>query len=252
MSIVKKYSKHSMNLINFQLKGLFAHFLRAEASASALSYPIPPRTVILGILGAVLGLPKDEPQVLLEPAYIAISGKLPKTHWHRAKFRKDPPTPLPYVVKRTQKSEKNTAPEKATLILQEWLFNPVYTVSVSVPSPYLLQLESRLRKRQWHFTPSLGLSEMIADIEYLGSPECLPLPEGPYDVQSVFQQESGTLDMEKIFNRELSIHLFQMPRTVTVERIFTHCRYIVERDAKPIPVKTNQAYKTDNKVIMFL
>jgi len=249
MSIVKK---HSMNLINFQLKGRFAHFLRAEASASALSYPIPPRTVILGILGAVLGLPKDEPQVLLEPAYIAISGKLPKTHWHRAKFRKDPPTPLPYVVKRTQKSEKNTAPEKATLILQEWLFNPVYTVSVSVPSPYLLQLESRLRKRQWHFTPSLGLSEMIADIEYLEFLECSSLPKGIYDVQSVFRQKSGSLDMKQILKKELSIHLLQMPRTVTPDRIFSHCRYITEREARPVPVKTNQAYKTENKVIMFL
>jgi len=241
-----------MKLINFQLKGRFAHFLRAEASASALSYPIPPRTVILGIMGAVLGLPKDEPQVILKPAYIAISGKLPKTHWHRAKFRKDPPAPLPYIVKRTQKSEKNTAPEKATLILQEWLFNPVYTVWVSVPSPYLLQLENRLKEKQWYFTPSLGLSEMIADIEYLGSPECLLLPKGIYDVQSVFQQKSGSLDMKQMLKKELSIHLLQMPRTVTPGRVFSHCRYIAERNARPVPVKTNQAYKTDNKIIMFL
>lgn len=241
-----------MKLINFQLKGRFAHFLRAEASASALSYPIPPRTVILGIMGAVLGLSKDEPQVTLEPAYIAISGKLPKTHWHRAKFRKDPPAPLPSIVKRTQKLEKNTAPEKATLILQEWLFNPAYTIWVSIPSPYLLQLESRLRERQWYFTPSLGLSEMIADIEYLGSPECLPLPKGYYDVHSVFRQKSGSLNMKQIFKKELSIHLFQMPRTVTPERVFSHCRYIAERDAKSIPIKTNQAYKVDNKIVMFL
>ena len=241
-----------MKLINFQLKGRFAHFLRAEASASALSYPVPPRTVILGIIGAVLGLPKDEPQVVLEPAYIAISGKLPKTHWHKVKLRKDSPALLPYIVKRTQKSEMNTAPEKATLILQEWLFNPIYTVWASIPNPYLSQLENRLREKQWYFTPSLGLSEMIADIEYLGSRECLPLQEEIYDVQSVFQQLAGVLDMKQVFSRELSIHLLQMPRTVTPDRVFSHCRYIAERYARPIPVKTNQAYKIDNKVIMFL
>lgn len=242
-----------MKLINFQLKGRFAHFLKAEASASALSYPVPPRTVILGVLGAILGLSKDEPQVVLEPAYIAISGKLPKTHWHRAKFRKDPPAPLPDTVKKTQKSDRNTAPEKATLVLQEWLFNPTYTVWVSIPSPYLFRLEDRLKKRRWYFTPYLGLSEMIADIEYLGLAECLPLPEGIYDVQSVFQQEAGTLDMEQIFKKEeKSIHLIQMPRTVTPDRIFSHCRYIAERDARPVPVKTSQAYKTNNKIIMFL
>ena len=117
-----------MKLISFQLKGRFAHFLRAEASASALSYPFPPRTVILGILGAVLGLAKDEPQAVLEPADIAVSGLIPNTHWHRAKFRKDPPAPLPRVIKKTQAAPKATKPEKATLILQEWLFNPAYTI----------------------------------------------------------------------------------------------------------------------------
>lgn len=241
-----------MKLINFRLTGRFAHFLRAEASASALSYPIPPRTVIFGIIGAVLGLSKDEPQVVLEPAYIAISGKLPKTHWHRAKFRKDPPAPLPYRVKKTQKSQKNTAPEKATLILQEWLFNPVYDIWVSVPNPYFLQLENRLKERHWYFTPSLGLSEMIANIEYIGSPECFPLTEGIYDIQSVFQQKAGILNIEQIFENGLSIHLLQMPRTVTSERIFSHCRYIAERDAKPISIKTKQAYKIGDKVVMFL
>lgn len=241
-----------MKLISFRLSGRFAHFLRAEASRNALSYPIPPRTVILGIIGAVLGLPKDEPQVVLEPAYIAISGKLPKTHWHRAKFRKDPPAPLPYIVKKTQKSEKNTALEKATLILQEWLFNPAYTVWVSIPDPYFNKLERRLKERHWYFTPSLGLSEMIANIEYLGSPMCFHLPKKIYDIQSVFQQGAGSLDIEQIFKKELTIHLLQMPRTVTSNRVFSHCRYIVELKSKPIPVNTNQAYKVGDKKIMFL
>ena len=99
-----------MKLISFKLSGRFGHFLRAETSASALSYPFPPRTVILGILGAVLGLPKDEPQVALEPADIAISGMIPKTHWHRAKFRKDPPALLPRIIENTQKTDKKTTP----------------------------------------------------------------------------------------------------------------------------------------------
>lgn len=241
-----------MGLINFRLSGRFAHFLRAEASASALSYPVPPRTVILGILGAVLGLSKDEPQIILEPADIALSGKLPKTHWHRAKLRKDPPAPLPHFIKNTQKLDKNTSPEKATLILQEWLFEPSYSVWVSIPEPHHADLKDRLIKRQWHFSPSLGLSEMIADIEYLGSNECLPLPKDTYDVQSIFQQGVGILEMEKIFEKELVIHSLQMPRTVTADRVFSHSAYFVERDGKPIPVETDQAYKVGDKVVMFL
>jgi len=241
-----------MKLINFRLSGRFAHFLRAEASASALSYPVPPRTVILGILGAVLGLSKDEPQIILEPADIALSGKLPKTHWHRAKLRKDPPAPLPRFIRKTQKLDRNTSPEKAALILQEWLFEPSYTVWVSIPEPHHTELKNRLNKRQWHFSPSLGLSEMIADIEYLGTNECMLLPRGTYDVQSVFQQGVGVLEMEKIFEKELVIHSLQMPRTVTADRVFSHSAYLVERDGRAVPAETDQAYKVDDKVVMFL
>lgn len=241
-----------MELINFRLSGRFAHFLRAEASASALSYPVPPRTVILGILGAVLGLSKDESQIILEPANIAISGKLPKTHWHRAKFRKDPPASLPRFIRNTQKLDRNTSPEKATLILQEWLFEPSYTAWVSIPEPHHADLKDRLIKRQWHFNPSLGLSEMIADIEYLGTNECVLLTKGTYDVQSVFQQGTGNLEMDKIFEKELVIHSLQMPRTVTADRVFFHSSYFVERDGKAVPLETDTAYKVDDKIIMFL
>ena len=100
-----------MELINFRLSGRFAHFLRAEASSIALSYPVPQRTVIMGILGAVLGIHKDEPQIVLEPANIAISGRLPKTHWHRAKLLKDPPAALPRVI-RKPKSQTEIQPRK--------------------------------------------------------------------------------------------------------------------------------------------
>ena len=240
-----------MELTSFQLSGRFAHFLRAEASKNALSYPVPPRTVILGILGAILGLPKDKPQVVLEPANIAISGKLPKTHWHRVKLRKDPPASLPRLIRKTQKADRNI-PEKAALILQEWLFEPSYTIWVSIPEPYYGKLQSRLRDRRWYFTPSLGLSEMMADIEYLGSNECLPLPQGTYDIQSVFPQKTVTFETDQIFEKELVIHSLQMPRSVTPDRIFSHCNYFVERDGKPVPVETDRSYKIDDQVVMFL
>ncbi|MBT9138329.1 MAG: hypothetical protein DDT30_00947 [Dehalococcoidia bacterium] len=241
-----------MQLINFRLKGRFAHFLRAEASASALSYPVPPRTVILGILGAILGIPKDETQQVLEPAKIAASGKLPKTHWHRAKLRKDPPAPLPRIIKKTDKPDRDTKPEKATLILQEWLFEPLYTVWVSIPEQYHSNLELRLRERRWHFTPYLGLSEMMADIEYLGSEEGSPLPKGIYDVISVFPQDLGEIDMKQAFQRELAIHLLRMPQSITSDRVFYHANYLAEREAKAIPVITDQAYRVGDRIAMFL
>ena len=92
----------------FEYAGRFGHFLRAEASVSALSYPVPPRTALLGMIGAVLGLEKDTPQVELKDALVAVSGPIPETHWHRVKLRKDPPAPLPRKVKKGDKADRPT------------------------------------------------------------------------------------------------------------------------------------------------
>ena len=48
-----------MNVVCFEYKAKYGHFLRAEANANGVTYPVPPRTALLGLIAAVLGLPKD-------------------------------------------------------------------------------------------------------------------------------------------------------------------------------------------------
>ncbi len=239
-------------LIHFRLAGRFGHFLRADAGASALSYPAPPRTVILGLLGAILGLFKDQPQEFLEPAYIAVAGRIPVKHWHKAKLRKDPPEMLPLIIKRSQKQDKNTKPERATLINQEWLFNPAYEVWAGLPRPYHDELENRLKERRWNFQPSLGLSEMMADLAYVETLKAGKLPAGIYDVETLMRQDHVQLDVEKAYKEKLAVNILRMPRMVTPERVFSHAGYYMERDGRPVTVQTSYAFLGSGKVLMFL
>jgi len=241
-----------VKLVKFRLEGRFGHFLRAEANASAPSYPVPPRTAILGLLGAILGLAKDEPQAKLEPAHIALSGPIPQTHWHKAKFRKDPPAKLPWTVKKSQKADKQTTEEKATLITQEWLFNPRFTIWAALPEPFHGELEARVRDRRWHFQPSLGLSEMMADVIFEESIEAQPLPKGIYHVCSAFLRTAGSLQMPEVFEKKLALHAQRMPRLVTPDRVFTHESYFLEKNARPVPLETECAFKAGKDIILFL
>lgn len=241
-----------MEFISFQLKGRVGHFLRAEAGASALSYPFPPRTTIIGLIGAVLGLGKDEPQVKLEPACIAVSGKLPRTFWHRIKLRKEDPEYLSRMIRKTQKESETGKDYKATLILQEWLFEPAYTIWASLPEPYHGELAERLQHRRWHFQPSLGLSEMMADLVFSGKSEAVALLEAVHHVQTVFPKNCGQLDMETVFDKKLSVNAMRMPRTVTPDRVFTLSDYYMERDARPVPIRTGQALRCNDRVIVCL
>lgn len=211
-----------MQLIHLRIQGKFGHFLRAEANASAPCYPVPPRTALLGLLGAVQGLAKDEPQAQLEPASIALSGKVPKTHWHKIKLRKDPPDALPHRLYREQIARAQTKPEKATLIAQEWLLDPAFRVWVALPEPYHSELDARLREHRWHFLPCLGLSELMADLVWENTCESVRLPRGVHRLCTVFPREVGALDMDSVFAEGLVLHAVRMPQSVTTDRVFSH------------------------------
>ncbi len=103
-------------------------FLRAEGGASAPTYPVPPRTVILRNNRSCPRAEERSVQILLEPAHIALSGKLPQTHWHKAKFRQDSVERLPMTIESKLKGRKESYIELPKIIGQEWLFNPLYTV----------------------------------------------------------------------------------------------------------------------------
>ncbi len=238
-----------MRLVKFRLRGKLGHYLRAETSASALSYPVPPRTAILGVVGAILGLAKDEPPVLLEPASIALSGRLPATCWHKIKLRKDPPRPLPFSVKAGIKGSSKD--EKPTLILQEWLWKPDYIIRAALPEEYQQAFLKRLQERRWHFSPCLGLSEMGADLEFLDEVECERLASGCYEVTGVVPTGGGRLH-DDAFNRGLSLRVEQLPRTCTGDRLFTRATYYMEKNAEPIPFETDEAWRAGEEVFLFL
>lgn len=231
----------------FEYAGRFGHFLRAEASVSALSYPVPPRTALLGMIGAVLGLEKDTPQVELEDAWIAVSGPIPATHWHRVKLRKDPPAALPRTVKRGAKG--SSTDEKATLIKQEWLFEPRYTVTACLPEEHHAEFASRVRERRWHYSPCMGLSEMAARLELMDEGTAAPLPGGSeVSCASVARRDGATLDGRRTLETSgngglLAILPQRMPREVTGDRVFTHADYLIERSGLPIPLRADNAYE---------
>ena len=48
-----------MEILTFDLVGKFAHFRKFHTNNTALSFTIPPRTALMGIVGAMLGKPRD-------------------------------------------------------------------------------------------------------------------------------------------------------------------------------------------------
>jgi CRISPR-associated protein Cas5h len=248
-----------MDVIVFEYSARFGHFLRAEAGVSGITYPLPPRTALLGLFGAVLGMEKDEPQTHLAETSVAVGGPSPRRFWHRVNVRKDPPNPLPLVFKitvgRGPKKEgegKDTKPEKNCRLSQEWLWQPRYRVWASLPAPHHDAFADRLIKKRWFYCPCMGLSELSADLGLVGRFEGLPLEASVHAVHSVARQESGVIEVGEACRLGLAIQNLRMPRAVNPDRVFEHAGYLVERDGRPIPVSTGQAWRVGEEAVIFL
>lgn len=48
-----------MKILSFRLQGKMAHFRRYYSNSSALSYSVPPRTTVAGMVAGLLGYPRD-------------------------------------------------------------------------------------------------------------------------------------------------------------------------------------------------
>lgn len=48
-----------MQILTFDLVGKMAHFRKYYANNTAMSFSVPPRTTLMGLLAAILGLPRD-------------------------------------------------------------------------------------------------------------------------------------------------------------------------------------------------
>lgn len=248
-----------MRVVRFRYRGRVGHFLRAEMNASALSYPVPPRTALLGLLGNVLGLAKDSAPGVLRDAAIAVGGKIPSKHYHRANVRKAFPAALPLSIKPAKTGQAlpdDPGSGFASQVVQEWLIDPDFAVYVGAPdgAAWMPDLEARLAANQTHYSPCLGPAWMLAQLEWEASGEGQPLPEDIHDVSTVCpRSNSNSLVLERLKDRRgHAVQEVRMPREVTANRVFTHANYYLEMNGRPIPVRTTTAWSFLGEAIVFL
>jgi CRISPR-associated protein Cas5h len=243
-----------LSAVRFRWRARFGFFLRAEAPVVGLGYPVPPRTAVLGLLANVLGLAKDELARELALAHVALLGPCPRTHWHACNLRKIKAMRfLPASFSRENPVELPLTHEDNTQSRQEWLCDPAFEVIASLPEPWHGDLAARVREGRSHFTPCMGLSEMIASVEYLSDETLTPLPEAMHRVSSVVRVGEGDrIAVDAVLREQLRVLSLSLPREVTEDRRFTHANYFVARDGGAIPVVTPAAWQSSVGAAMFL
>ena len=239
-----------MQIVEFAYHGRIGHFLRAEATANALTYPIPPRPALMGLVGCVMGFRKDESQVLLRDAEFAVQGPAPDVFWHKANMRKEVPNAGPFSIKKSDKG--SSAAEKNTRIPQEMLWKPRYSIYASLPEEFHSPFVDRIRERRWHYNPCLGLSELFAQIDFVSDGAGSKLSDGEYAVDCALNMRRGDLVTSIARSNQLAVHKIRMPRSVTSDRVFSHENYLIERSGRSLTVRSTEVWSLADKRFIFM
>lgn len=255
----------SREVVRFQLSGKYGHFRKPYSNVSALSYPIPPRTALVGLIGAILGIEKDEAPVLLGKGRmdVAVQTATPVTTvTHIAIFRQSGPGEVntkkilgKREAKRQVKLKKPPDFSTPALIPMEILREPSYLVDVALQDLSLMDdLIFRLKHGRAVYTPCLGLSEFLAEIEYISEGTATAQEAGSHKVATVVPVDGGTLslnDLDEI--SQLHVQEIRLPYLGTPDRRFTYRKYLVNFEPKPIPVTTTvPPFLYGDQSIMFM
>ena len=213
----------------FDLRGPLAHYKKIFATTSALSYPLPPKTSLYGLIAAILGLDKQDNAYLNSfpegACKLGIQLMRPvQTLRMHINLR------ISFGSRRPKENRKPT--------LMEFVDRPHYRVFFTHSDGEVYEkLHGLLREGKAVYTPSLGLANLIASVDFVGEGTIAPTQSETVD--SVIPKRS----LDKLLpstggqpNRLMEAGQYAVEmlpsRDVTVRE-----NIILDRNGTPIPAR---------------
>jgi len=232
-------------LLAFDFWGQYGHFKKIYTTTSPLTYSIPPRTAVTGLIGAIIGLDKTE--------YIR----------HFTKQDAEIAIRLLNPVKKVTLSENLIDTKKAGLMMNvikqrtqiriELLKDPRFRIYLRHSDQTLMEkLTKYLEEHRSVYTPCLGLSEHIANFRMAGTHEAEDVL-GEEKIQAVTAvPENKIREME--FEIDLEYVQENMPNEMNSDRVVTeYTSVILEQQAQPIKALVSDHVRLDSgECIVFL
>ena len=249
-------SKKNMNFLGFEISADYGHFRKYYTTSSPLTFSVIPRTALIGIISAIIGIPKDEFGKnskkyfeLMDPKNTILALKIInpikkiriainlldcKEDGTRTNIFKDiSKLKEPIKIARTQ-------------VNTEFLKNPKYKVFISIEDKnYYQDLKYKLENRLSVYTPYMGLSFCLLNFKYIGEYEILDLKtnyKGAFDT---------IIDIENIEDIELE-NKFYLKEKVSYlmdesRKTILYKNFLFEADAQSIKATLKNALALKDK-----
>lgn len=168
--------------LSFTISGDWAHFRRVDGTVVKQTYRIIPRTTVAGLLAAIVGAERDSYYKTFDTdsAWIAIT---PTSELRSTNIATNGISTEQSNLRRPRSSRKGRSrnglkiryPDSTSNRQQqnyEYLVDPSYRIDVAVEDEaFYAKMKDHLERGEYVYTPSLGLSECLAEVEFKGTVE---------------------------------------------------------------------------------
>lgn len=236
----------------FDIQGEYGHFRKYNTTTSPLTYSIPTRTAIAGILGAILGMEREIRDGVypegVEPVQEFFSKEL-----------SDMAVQIMCPVKKENigfnlintKNWNNyyTIPIGRTQIEFELVKDVHYRIYLAMTNTTTFEeLSERITNKRHHFTPYLGLAQFTAQVDFVDRAKS-------YEVSSDggFIEIVTAVNMSKLkgdppieFQREYFYSANNMPIVMNRDReVLEYSEVLIEKNGNPLRVRVSDYYTVD-------
>lgn len=227
-----------MKCLVFDIEGKFAHFRKTYTNSSSMSYMVPPRTTIIGLIAGLLGREKDSYYEEFKSHNIDIAVKV------ESKI---------YSIMQTLNYIKATSP-KGIFHPKEYTQIPFealtsddlvkYRIYVYTEDKELFdEIENMLEKEEYVYPPYLGVAFFTGQIDYIGKANVRAVDDRSYvDISSVLAMDDIE-DMDVTSVEDIIMVKELMPTNFKENRrICKSTSYLVVSEPRAISVKLSCPY----------
>lgn len=249
--------------LSLTVRGPWGHFRRVDGNTVKQTYRVMPRTTVAGLLAAIAGYPRDSyydvfgPEVsgvAIEPITPLQTMNLPVNSLTTSNEG------MKAVNARGKVSVKYPDPTKDRQRTNyEVLVDPAYRIDVWLDDVDAYdRLRSMLTTGKSYYTPSLGLSEYLATIEYHGQFTIESLDHdanGPIEVTSAVPDTDSVIpEPGTAYGTERSpgyMTRTSKPGEFTGRRTTSFLTYAYSPEAEPLRLRGVDAVRVDGRTVVF-
>jgi len=180
-----------MSFVAFKLTGDYAHFSHPATIYSSLTYPIPPKTAIMGFLGALIG--EEEHYKLNAIRYsIRVDREIVKKSFvfNGIKFALSSNMHI-------KEGYQNSSEKKQ--FYRELICSPSYTVFLDLSlldEGYTKRIIQYLKEHKTSFTPYLGINFCLADFEWIEIESLKKIEDESCEIDTFTLKDDFEFDIE--------------------------------------------------------